>query len=123
MRNRHLEIKRCAIYTRSNNHKHAVNQRVDAEHFVGSHSGWICLPTHYDDFGCSGREIKRSGLINLLADVKRGLIDHIVISRADRLARSVFDFMSFGRLFEEYGVNLVCVDKYGEVPENENGRE
>jgi len=112
MRNKNLTIERCAIYTRSLSAENGTQQRDDSKKFINSRSNWLCLPTHYDDFGCSGRDLQRPGLIKLLADVKRGLIDHVVISSADRLARSVFDFMSFGRLFEEYDVSLVCVEQY-----------
>ena len=88
---------RCAIYTRKSseegleqefNSLHA--QREACEAFITSqlHEGWVCLPKTYDDGGFSGATMDRPALQQLLADVKAGRVDTIVVYQIDRLTRS-----------------------------------
>lgn len=43
------------------------------------HEGWTALANHYDDGGFSGGSIERPALQALLADVKAGRIDVVVV--------------------------------------------
>ncbi len=54
--------------------------------------GWKLLPELYDDGGISGGTLERPALQRLLADVKAGRIDIIVVYKVDRLTRSLLDF-------------------------------
>src|SRR5215207_2686361 len=85
---------RCAIYTRKSseegleqsfNSLHA--QRDACEAFITSqkHEGWVLLPAAYDDGGLSGGSMQRPSLQRLLADVRSGLIDIVVVYKVDRL--------------------------------------
>ena len=79
---------RCAIYTRKS-HEEGLDQefnsldaqRVAAEAYVQSqmHEGWEALPTRYDDGGFSGGTIERPALQRLLADIKDGKVDIIIL--------------------------------------------
>ncbi len=109
---------RCGIYTRKSteegleqgfNSLHA--QRGACEAYVLSQvgEGWSALPTAYDDGGFSGGSMERPGLQALMADIRRGLIDVVVVYKVDRLTRSLADFARLVELFDEQKVSFVSV--------------
>jgi site-specific DNA recombinase len=86
-------------------------QRESSEAYVASQKaeGWVLVPDRYDDGGVSGGTLERPALQRLLADVKTGKVDVIVVYKIDRLSRSMLDFMNLLELFEQYGVTFVSV--------------
>ena len=83
---------RCAIYTRKSTEEgldKAFNsldaQREACAAYVLSqqHEGWTLLPDYYDDGGFSGGTIDRPALRQLLADVKSGRIDIVIVYKID----------------------------------------
>src|SRR6516164_714713 len=89
-----LRQKRCAIYTRKSSEEgldqefnSLAAQREACEAYVRSqrHEGWISARTRYDDGGFSGGTIERPGLQGLLADIRAGRIDTVVVYKVDRL--------------------------------------
>jgi site-specific DNA recombinase len=118
MRNSDRRLLRCAIYTRKSseegleqdfNSLHA--QRESCEAYVSSqkHEGWIALPTIYDDGGYSGGSMDRPALTQLLADVRSGSIEVVVVYKVDRLTRSLADFAKIVEVFDAAGVSFVSV--------------
>lgn len=94
-------IKRCAIYSRSSVEKdnRAPFDSISAKfmacaEFIGSQvsRNWSLVSTLYEDRGYSGSHLRRHGFQSLLADIKRGLIDVVVVHRLDRLTRNLSDF-------------------------------
>src|SRR5580692_13100592 len=89
---------RCAIYTRKST-EHNLDltfnsldaQREACEAYIKSqaHEGWRVLPDHYDDGGLSGASLERPALQSLLADVRAGRINIVVVYKVDRLTRSL----------------------------------
>ena len=59
--------------------------------------------------GYSGGSTDRPALQRLLADVKAGKIDVIVVYKVDRLTRSLADFAKLVELFDAHGVSFVSV--------------
>ena len=111
-------IRRCAIYTRKSseegleqdfNSLHA--QRESCEAYINSqkHEGWIALPAIYDDGGYSGGSMDRPALKQLLADIKSGLVDVVVVYKVDRLTRSLSDFARIVEVFDVAGASFVSV--------------
>lgn len=111
-------VRRCAIYTRKSseegleqdyNSLHA--QREACEAFVRSQAGegWRLLKTAYDDGGFSGGTMDRPALQELLANIRQGLIDVVVVYKVDRLTRSLADFARIVELFDAQGVSFVAV--------------
>ena len=109
---------KCAIYTRKS-HEDGLEQefnsldaqREAAEAFILSQkaNGWVCLPERYDDGGFSGGNTNRPGLQKLIADIKDGKVDMVVVYKIDRLSRSIFDFGELQSVFDEYGVSFCSV--------------
>jgi site-specific DNA recombinase len=111
-------IRWCAVYTRKSsddgleqefNSLHA--QREAAAAFIKSqqHEGWRLLAANYDDGGYSGGNLERPALKRLMADIRAGKIQTVVVYKVDRLTRSLIDFARLIELFEARGVSFVSV--------------
>ena len=109
---------RCGIYTRKSSEEGLEQefnslqaQREACEAFIDSqrHEGWICLRAAYDDGGFSGATMDRPALQRLLADVKAGRIDTVVVYKIDRLTRSLADFAKIVEILDARGASFVSV--------------
>jgi hypothetical protein len=112
------KVMRCAIYTRkSTDHNLDLEfnsldaQREACEAYIKSqaHEGWRLMPERYDDGAFSGASLDRPALQKLLAEVRAGDIDIIVVYKQGRPADTVA-----GRLRQAGGTVrpaccLVCV--------------
>jgi site-specific DNA recombinase len=112
------KLARCAIYTRKSteyNLELAFNsldaQREACEAYIKSqaHEGWRAIPGRYDDGAFSGASLERPALQALLADVRAGTIDIVLVYKVDRLTRSLADFAKLIELFDAHGVSFVSV--------------
>jgi site-specific DNA recombinase len=86
--------KRCAIYTRKSSEEgleqefnSLAAQREACEAYIRSqqHEGWALAKTRYDDGGFSGGSMERPALQRLLADIRAGRVDIVVVYKVDRL--------------------------------------
>ena len=112
------KVFRCAIYTRKST-EHNLDlefnsldaQREACEAYIKSqaHEGWRLVADHYDDGGVSGASLERPALQTLLADVRAGKINTVVVYKVDRLTRSLADFAKLVELFDQYGVSFVSI--------------
>ena len=111
-------IRRCAIYTRKSseegleqdyNSLHA--QREACEAFIRSQAGegWRLIKVAYDDGGYSGGTMERPALQQLLANIREGMVDVVVVYKVDRLTRSLADFARIVELLDARGVSFVAV--------------
>ncbi len=109
---------RCAIYTRKSTDEGLDQefnsldaQREAAEAFIFSQrsGGLVALPERYDDGGFTGGSLDRPALDRLLADIRAGLIDCVVVYKVDRLSRSLVDFARIIEIFEKHHVSFVSV--------------
>jgi len=109
---------RCAIYTRKSTSEGLDQefnsldaQREAGEAFIKSqkHELWTLIPKHYDDGGFSGGSLERPALHQLIADIKKGLVDVVVVYKVDRLSRSLHDFAKLVEVFERHNVSFVSV--------------
>jgi site-specific DNA recombinase len=109
---------RCAIYTRVSTDQgleqdfNSLDAQYDASHaYIRSqaHAGWTLLRAKYDDGGFSGGNTDRPALQRLLADVRAGRIDVIVVYKVDRLTRSLAVFTKLVELFDQHNVSFVSV--------------
>ena len=109
---------RCAIYTRKSSEEGLQQefnslqaQREACEAFIRSqrHAGWCCLPQAYDDGGRSGGTLDRPALQQLLAEIRQGRVDVVVVYKIDRLTRALADFAKIVEIFDAQGVSFVSV--------------
>jgi DNA invertase Pin-like site-specific DNA recombinase len=91
------------------NSLHAQREACEAYVLSQAGEGWLGSKTVYDDGGYSGGSMERPGLQALLADIRRGLVDVVVVYKVDRLTRSLADFARIVELFDAQGVSFVSV--------------
>lgn len=109
---------RCAIYTRKSTEEGLDKefnsleaQREACESYIKSqmHEGWKLIPTVYDDGGYTGGNMDRPALQALMADIKAGKVDVIVVYKVDRLSRSLNDFAQMVNVFDAHQVSFVSI--------------
>src|SRR5208337_3740258 len=86
-------------------------QREACEAFIKSQAGegWRLIKTAYDDGGLSGGTMERPALQRLLEDIRRRLVDAVVVYKVDRLTRSLADFAKMVEVFDAHDVSFVAV--------------
>ena len=108
----------CAVYTRKSseegleqdfNSLHAQREACEAFILSQKHEGWRVDRTAYDDGGYSGGTIERPAFQRLLADIRQGLIDVVVVYKVDRLSRSLRDFVKVLERLQDAGASFVSV--------------
>jgi DNA invertase Pin-like site-specific DNA recombinase len=118
MTTRTVKPVRCAIYTRVSTDQGLEQDfnSLDAQHDAAeayirsqAHANWSLIRTRYDDGGYSGGSTDRPALQRLLADVKAGKVDILVVYKVDRLTRSLADFAKLVELFDAHGLSFVSV--------------
>ncbi len=111
-------LRRCAIYTRKSSEEGLQQdfnslqaQREACEAFICSQKGegWRVIETAYDDGGISGGTMDRPGLQQLLADVRAGKVDIVVVYKVDRLTRALSDFAKMVDDFDRHEVAFIAV--------------
>jgi DNA invertase Pin-like site-specific DNA recombinase len=110
--------KRCAIYTRKSSEEgleqefnSLAAQREACEAYIRSqrNEGWVLARTRYEDGGFSGGNMERPALQCLLADIRAGRIEIVVVYKVDRLTRSLADFARLVEIFDAQGASFVSV--------------
>ena len=106
----------CAIYTRKSSEEgleqefnSLAAQREACEAYICSqqHEGWLLARTCYDDGGFSGGNLERPALQHLLADIRAGRIDILVIYKVDRLTQSLANFARLVEIFDAQDATFV----------------
>jgi site-specific DNA recombinase len=115
---RSLNTIRCAIYTRKSTEEGLQQefnsldaQRESGEAYIKSQAqeGWTLVKDRYDDGGFTGGNMERPALARLMADMRAGQIDCVVVYKVDRLSRSLLDFAKMMETFERHRVAFVSV--------------
>jgi site-specific DNA recombinase len=111
-------IRRCAVYTRKSseegleqsfNSLHAQREACEAYIRSQAHEGWKLVKTAYDDGGFSGGTMERPAVMRLMADLKQGLVDVVVVYKVDRLTRSLADFAKIVEILDGHGASFVSI--------------
>ena len=109
-------MKRTATYLRVSSDRQAREgdsvpaQREALRTYINARPDLIFAGEYLDD-GISGTKYReRSELQRLLADVKAGRIDLILVTKFDRFFRSVKDFVITQELLQEHGVDWKAIN-------------
>lgn len=114
----HEKLLRCAVYTRKSteagleqefNSLDAQYEACAAYALSQRHEGWVLLKDRYDDGGFSGGNMERPGLQRLLADIKAGKVDIILLYKIDRLTRSLTDFAKIVEVLDRAEASFVSI--------------
>lgn len=84
----------------------AIHRRAEYETSIGR--PW--LVTEYKEEGRSAKDTKRPALQRLLADVRAGKLDAVVVTKIDRISRSLIDFFELTGEFESHGVEFIAIN-------------
>src|SRR5579884_3035979 len=63
----------------------------------------------YPEEGVSAKDTDRPRLQELLADVRAGRVRSVVVTKLDRISRSLADLLDLMRLFERHGVKFISL--------------
>jgi len=108
----------CAIYTRKSTEEGLERefnsldaQREACEAYITSqkHAGWFPVRDMYDDGGLSGGTMERPALQRLLADIRAGKVQVVVVYKVDRLTRSLADFAKIVDIMDTHDASFVSV--------------
>ena len=111
-------VRRCAVYTRKSseegleqsfNSLHAQREACEAYIKSQAHEGWKLVKTLYDDGGFSGGSMERPAVKRLMADLKQGLVDVVVVYKVDRLTRSLADFAKIVEILDGHVASFVSI--------------
>ncbi len=107
----------CAVYVRKSTEKGLElefnslhNQEESCRSYILSQAfnNWEYYKT-YTDGGISGGTMERPALKQMLEDIRKGLIQTVVVYKVDRLSRSIMDFHNMMKEFEKYGCSFVSI--------------
>jgi len=89
-------------------------QLESCQAFVASQrgAGWTLIPEAYVDNGHTGANTKRPALERLLADIVSGKVSIVVVTKIDRLSRSLLDFVRLMELFETHQITFVSASQH-----------
>jgi site-specific DNA recombinase len=88
-----------------------IRQKVDyeaAQAKLTNDRSWV-LVGEYREEGKSGKDTDRPQLQRLLADVRGKKLDAVVVTKIDRITRSLIDFYDLWKSFEENGVEFISL--------------
>jgi DNA invertase Pin-like site-specific DNA recombinase len=97
---------RVARYLRCSRSEQNVHLQEDETAALIEKRGWTLAGT-YKDEGVSGTRERRPGLDRLMADVRKGKIDAVLVWRADRLFRSLKNMVNTLDEWQSMGVGFV----------------
>ncbi len=109
---------RVALYTRVSTDMQAGKdegsldtQEARLRAFLLSRPGEHEVRTVFREEGASGKSLDRPALQQLMRAVERDEVDLVVVTRLDRLSRSLLDFYELHRLFEKHTVRFVSLNE------------
>ena len=65
----------------------------------------------YREEGRSGKNLDRPAFQRMLSDIKAGLVDVVLVTKIDRITRSLQDFYTLWEMFQDYGVEFVSLNE------------
>ncbi len=107
----------CAVYVRKSTEKglelefnslHNQEEACRSYIFSQAFNNWEYFKT-YTDGGISGGTMERPALKQMIEDIRKGLIQTVVVYKVDRLSRSIMDFHNMMKEFDKYGCNFVSI--------------
>jgi len=100
---------KCAIYARVSTTKQDETLQVPrCEEFATRHE-WEVVKIYQDE--ASGRDANRPGWKALESDLRRHEFDAIIVTKLDRIMRSLMQLLQIFETFQRYGVMIVTIDQ------------
>ncbi len=81
-------------------------QKNHYERYIKARPDWDYAGLYYDEGITGTKKDKREGLLRMLADCDKGLIDYIVVKSVSRFARDTVDSVEMVRSLSEKGIHI-----------------
>ncbi|MBI2932495.1 MAG: recombinase family protein [Planctomycetes bacterium] len=114
-------MKECGVYVRVSTDRQALIKEGSLDTQASRLKAYVsCRSTSdepwqitsvYREEGESGKDTNRPELQRLLADIASGRLNVVLCTKIDRLTRSLLDFFSIFKLFQERGVEFISIDE------------
>lgn len=107
-------MKRVAMYIRVSTDRQAQEgdsidaQRSALKNYIQSHQDMIFVGEYLDD-GISGTKNDRDAFQRMLSDVKEGRIDLVLVTKLDRLHRSLRNFLNMQDILDKHNCNWLAI--------------
>lgn len=100
---------KCAIYARVSTTKQDETLQIPrCEEFAKRHD-WEVVKIYQDE--ASGRDANRPGWKALESDLRRHEFDAIIVTKLDRIMRSLMQLLTIFKTFQKYGVMIVTIEQ------------
>ena len=100
---------KCAIYARVSTTKQDETLQIPrCEEFAKRHE-WEVVKIYQDE--ASGRDANRPGWKALESDLRRHEFDAIIVTKLDRIMRSLMQLLQIFETFQKYGVMIVTIEQ------------
>jgi DNA invertase Pin-like site-specific DNA recombinase len=104
-----MESPRVALYLRkSTDEQSMASQRLELQSYC-DRQGWI--PAIYEDTAGGGLGVTKHNLERLLAEIRAGRVDIVVVTKLDRLGRSQTHLAFILEEFRAHGVGLIAASQ------------
>jgi DNA invertase Pin-like site-specific DNA recombinase len=107
------EVTRSGVYARVSSEEQAKNSSIGDQVSHGQNAARLRgfgQPGIYSDEGVTGTTANRPAWQRLLADCRAGLIDVVLVTKWDRLARNALVGLEIAAQLEDLGVRLVVIE-------------
>ena len=100
---------KCAIYARVSTTKQDETLQIPRCEEFAKRQGWEVVQIYQDE--ASGRDANRPGWKALESDLRRHEFDAIIVTKLDRIMRSLMQLLQIFETFQRYGVMIVTIDQ------------
>ena len=91
---------------------YSIRQQADAIIEYSNKLGYEIKPENIvSDPGKSAGTLKRKGLQAILREIPKGTIKRIIVKNSSRLTRDNLGKYSLKKVFERYGIDIICMDR------------
>ncbi len=107
---------KCAIYTHETTYFTGDNdlnssdyQRMACEALMNIKNEFVLSSKKYDDIGCNSEDLDRPTLKKLFKDIKRGLVDTVVVYDLNILSMRFSSLVKIMEFFDKHKVRLIAI--------------
>lgn len=100
---------KCAIYARVSTTKQDETLQIPRCEEFAKRQGWEVVQIYQDE--ASGRDANRPGWKALESDLRRHEFDAIIVTKLDRIMRSLMQLLTIFETFQKYGVMIVTIEQ------------
>ena len=118
-----MSIKLCGFYARVSTERQSLvrdgsldTQLSRLQAFInfrktGDNKNQWKIADTYREEGKSGKSMERPELQRLIADVQSGLVNTVIITKLDRITRSLIDFYKLNAVFDQYNTEFISLEE------------